>query len=214
MNRRSGGISAVVSRMRWERRFAMVPLLAAGSVLALLAFSSAAGTGIENPTCEMPGPGVYRIDFQASPSAMPVEVFASSRPDRIDSAKAVLIIRSAPAEVAVPDRSRRVYFHLKPAAGATRIVSIRRLPLEGAKNFRDLGGYRTSDGEYVRWGLVYRSNHLVNLTARDSDYLNSLGIRLVCDVRSEGERARAPRSEEHTSELQSHHDLVCRLLLE
>src|SRR5438034_4869791 len=27
-------------------------------------------------------------------------------------------------------------------------------------------------------------------------------------------RARAPRSEEHTSELQSHSDLVCRLLLE
>src|SRR6184192_2302589 len=167
MNRRSSGISAVVSRMRRERRFAMVPLFAAGSVLALLAFSSAAGTGIENPTCEMAGPGVYRIDFQASPSAMTVEV-------------------------SVPDRSGRVYFHLKPAAGATRIVSIRRLPLEGAKNFRDLGGYRTSDGRYVRWGLVYRSNHLVNLTARDSEYLSSLEIRLVCDVRSEGERARAP----------------------
>src|SRR5437667_9139469 len=27
-------------------------------------------------------------------------------------------------------------------------------------------------------------------------------------------RCRGPRSEEHTSELQSHHDLVCRLLLE
>src|SRR5437667_7698125 len=27
-------------------------------------------------------------------------------------------------------------------------------------------------------------------------------------------RARTSRSEEHTSELQSHHDLVCRLLLE
>src|SRR5437773_7595325 len=26
--------------------------------------------------------------------------------------------------------------------------------------------------------------------------------------------SQAPRSEEHTSELQSHHDLVCRLLLE
>ena len=71
-------------------------------------------------------------------------------------------------------------------------MSVRRLPLEGAKNFRDLGGYRTSDGRYVRWGLVYRSNHLVNLTARDSDYLRNLGIRLVCDVRSEAERARAP----------------------
>src|SRR5437667_12731928 len=29
-----------------------------------------------------------------------------------------------------------------------------------------------------------------------------------------GIRPRQPRSEEHTSELQSHHDLVCRLLLE
>src|SRR5438132_7015927 len=30
----------------------------------------------------------------------------------------------------------------------------------------------------------------------------------------EAEAMRAPRSEEHTSELQSHSDLVCRLLLE
>src|SRR6266540_3078395 len=30
----------------------------------------------------------------------------------------------------------------------------------------------------------------------------------------EAMRQRRPRSEEHTSELQSHHDLVCRLLLE
>src|SRR5437667_8549044 len=29
-----------------------------------------------------------------------------------------------------------------------------------------------------------------------------------------GSRRCVPRSEEHTSELQSHHDLVCRLLLE
>src|SRR5437773_7542127 len=29
-----------------------------------------------------------------------------------------------------------------------------------------------------------------------------------------GARSGSPRSEEHTSELQSHHDLVCRLLLE
>src|SRR5437773_6728175 len=33
-------------------------------------------------------------------------------------------------------------------------------------------------------------------------------------VRRAGGRASRLRSEEHTSELQSHHDLVCRLLLE
>jgi protein-tyrosine phosphatase len=178
--------------LRPRRLFVGSSLLIAGVVLALFGFSSAVGAGIENPTCEQIRPGVYRLDFQASPDAGPVEVFASSRPDRIDSPRPLLSIRKAPAEVSIWGRTGRIYFHLKPASGTTRVVSIRRLPLEGAKNFRDLGGYRTSDGRYMRWGLVYRSNHLVNLTAKDSEYLNSLGIRLVCDVRSDGERARAP----------------------
>jgi protein-tyrosine phosphatase len=192
MKRRLRGISARTSVKRRARLFIALPVLSAVSVLVLVAFSSVADTSIENPTCEMVGPGVYRIDFQASPGTAPVEVFASSLPERIDSSKAVLTIHRAPADVSIPDRSGRIYFHLKPAAGGTRVVSIRRLPLEGAKNFRDLGGYRTLDGRYVRWGLVYRSNYLANLTVRDSEYLSKLGIRLICDVRSEGERARAP----------------------
>src|SRR5437667_2853316 len=38
----------------------------------------------------------------------------------------------------------------------------------------------------------------------------------ACDLRGmiHGRSCQSPRSEEHTSELQSHHDLVCRLLLE
>src|SRR5437773_7723084 len=37
--------------------------------------------------------------------------------------------------------------------------------------------------------------------------------QLLDDARARRDQARS-RSEEHTSELQSHHDLVCRLLLE
>jgi protein-tyrosine phosphatase len=169
------------------------------SLLAILVFlflvpalNSAGISGIDNPTCELVRPGVYRLDYQASPHAGAVEVFASSRPDRIDSAKPLLTIRKTPVDVSVPGYSGRIYFHLKPEYGFTRVVSIRRLPLEGAKNFRDLGGYRASDGRYVRWGLLYRSNYLAQLTVKDSEYLNRLGIRLVCDVRTEGERMRAP----------------------
>jgi protein-tyrosine phosphatase len=149
-------------------------------------------TGIENASCELIRPGVYRIDYRASPDAGAVEAFVSSYPDRLDSTKPVFTIRRTPVEIAVPERSGRVYFHLKPASGATRVVSIRRLPLEGANNFRDLGGYRTGDGRYVRWGLVYRSNHLVNLTAGDYEYVERLHIRLVCDVRTDGDRMRSP----------------------
>jgi protein-tyrosine phosphatase len=159
---------------------------------ALMGASPVGGTGIENATCELIRPGVYRIDYRASSDAGAVQVFASSYPDRLDSTKPVLTIRRTPAEIAVPARSGRVYFHLKAASGITRVVSIRRLPLEGATNFRDLGGYRTNDGHYVRWGTVYRSNHLVNLTARDYEYLDRLHIRLVCDVRTEGDRMRSP----------------------
>src|SRR5438034_4817588 len=48
---------------------------------------------------------------------------------------------------------------------------------------------------------------------------SNLGSVLVCDgslycLRRELFRELDPRSEEHTSELQSHSDLVCRLLLE
>jgi protein-tyrosine phosphatase len=167
-------------------------LLTVTATLTLRAVSSAAAVGIENPTCELISPGVYRLDYQASPGSGAVQVFTSSRPDRIDSGKPLLTIRQTPAEVPVPERSGRIYFHLKPASGPTRVVSVRRLPLEGAKNFRDLGGYRAADGRYVRWGLVYRSNYLVDLTPKDFAYLNGLGIRLVCDVRSESERSRAP----------------------
>jgi protein-tyrosine phosphatase len=178
-------------KLRIHLFLALVLFLVSGT-LTLRTTSSSGAAGIENPVCELIGPGVYRLDYQASPGAGPVQVFASSRPDRIDSDKPLLTIRQTPAEVSVPERSGRVYFHLKPASGPTRVVSVRRLPLEGAKNFRDLGGYRAGDGRYVRWGLVYRSNYLVDLTPKDFAYLNDLGIRLVCDVRSEAERARAP----------------------
>src|ERR1700704_2856177 len=152
--------------------------------IQIYARPSVATGSVENPTCEQIGPNTYRIEFQPTANTGAVEVFASSRPDRIDSEKQLGILRNATGNISVPDRSGRVYFHLRSSNGAIRVVSVRRLPLEGANNFRDLGGYRTADGHYVRWGLVYRSGYLVNLTPKDSAYLNTLGIRLVCDVRA------------------------------
>jgi protein-tyrosine phosphatase len=173
------------------RLISVTVLLAIAGIL-VHARASVGISGIENPTCELSSSGVYTINFQSPPNIGAVEVFASSRPDRVDSAKPVGIIRKAPANVSVPERSGRTYFHLRAPSGDTRVVSVRRLPLEGAKNFRDLGGYRTADGHYVRWGLVYRSGYLADLTKADYEYLSTLGIRLVCDVRADSERTRSP----------------------
>lgn len=177
-------------RLRLQLIAAITTVAIAAALVSAL--SSLAVRGIENPTCEQISSGVYTINFQSPPETGAVEVFASSRPDRIDSTEPVGIIRKAPANVFASERSGRIYFHLRSPSGATRVVSVRRLPLEGAKNFRDLGGYRSSDGRYVRWGLVYRSGYLADLTKTDYEYLSTLGIRLVCDVRADGERMRSP----------------------
>ena len=68
----------------------------------------------------------------------------------------------------------------------------RRLPLDGPVNFRDIGGYRTADGRSVRWGRVFRSDSLETLTPADIALLEQLGVRVVCDLRRDEERASAP----------------------
>ena len=67
----------------------------------------------------------------------------------------------------------------------------RHVPLAGQPNFRDLGGYESSDGRRVKWGIVYRSGELSQLSGEDVERLRELGIRTVVDLRSHQEvRAR------------------------
>ena len=68
----------------------------------------------------------------------------------------------------------------------------RRVPLSGAVNFRDLGGYRTTDGQQVRWKTLYRSDSLAELTAADLETVSALGLRSLCDLRDHPERGRKP----------------------
>jgi protein-tyrosine phosphatase len=59
------------------------------------------------------------------------------------------------------------------------------LPIAGAYNVRDIGGYRAADGKTVKWGKLVRSGDLNMLTSRDQDYLfNKMGIKTVVDFRS------------------------------
>jgi protein-tyrosine phosphatase len=66
-----------------------------------------------------------------------------------------------------------------------RIVEAASIVLEGAPNFRDIGGYATTDGRVVRSGRVFRSGHLARLTDEDLASLSALGVRTVVDFRSE-----------------------------
>jgi protein-tyrosine phosphatase len=67
----------------------------------------------------------------------------------------------------------------------------RHLNLEGASNFRDLGGYPAGDGRTVRWRQIFRSNHLGHLTEGDVRVVRGLGVRSAFDFRGTEERTSA-----------------------
>ena len=64
--------------------------------------------------------------------------------------------------------------------------------LEGASNFRDLGGYPGAGGARVRRGRVFRSDHLAALTAGDRESLGALRLTHSIDFRGVHESAELP----------------------
>jgi protein tyrosine/serine phosphatase len=69
----------------------------------------------------------------------------------------------------------------------------RLLPLVGAYNFRDLGGYPTVDGRTTRWGRLFRSDTLHELTEADLAVLRRIGLASVIDLRTASEVQRTGR---------------------
>ena len=68
----------------------------------------------------------------------------------------------------------------------------RTLKIEGVINFRDLGGYVTTDGRKVKWGQVYRSAQLDRLSDKGIETMAKMGIRSVIDLRFSDETRRYP----------------------
>lgn len=79
-----------------------------------------------------------------------------------------------------------------PFAGAVPTTDTTAIRLEGAENFRDIGGYATSDGKHIRTGVVYRSNKLSSLTDADLATLTAADVTLDVDLRNMWERKEDP----------------------
>ncbi len=66
------------------------------------------------------------------------------------------------------------------------------LDVPGISNFRDIGGYQTTDGQTVKWGHVYRSGELSRVSNVTQAALNTLYLDTIIDFRSDEERDRSP----------------------
>ncbi len=118
-------------------------------------------------------------------------LFAGQTVEGIDFSKPIASGEgSGTFPLAVTDTARS-YFQFV-GDGGQAILSERHLPMTGGYNFRDLGGIKTKDNRYVKWGKVFRSDDLYKLTNEDLRYLKNIPIISIVDFRSVAERDSAP----------------------
>ena len=79
----------------------------------------------------------------------------------------------------------REYFILRTSGVHSGVVANRLIDMDNIKNFRDIGGYFTTDNRQMKWGMIYRSGNLSNATLYDQERIRRLGIKTVIDFRSE-----------------------------
>lgn len=176
----------------------LVPLALALAGLALTAALLGCGPRPEpvvppgdDPVAVRQNDGSLWLRWQQAPAGR-VWVYVGDDPDAIDRSSPLGELVDGEFVATGLPADRRPYFELVPDTGRSLVVAERLLPLEGAHNFRDLGGYPTEDGRRVRWGVLYRSDHLGSLTDDDLAYLEQLHIRTVCDFRGASERESEP----------------------
>ena len=81
----------------------------------------------------------------------------------------------------------------------------RHLPLEGAYNVRDLGGYSTVDGRTTRWKTLLRADRLDRLAPASQRALADYGIKTVIDLRRTKEVVETPDALADSPEFAYHH---------
>jgi protein-tyrosine phosphatase len=137
-------------------------------------------------------PDAYLLSWDAGSVDGAAHLFASTSPDVAHTGVHLVVgPHQSSAAVAGLDPAWRWYFDVVDR-GSTAHVAERRLPLLGALNFRDVGGYPAAGCATVRWGAFFRSDALGSLTPADVDYLGLLGLARVHDVRQVEEIAAAP----------------------
>lgn len=73
--------------------------------------------------------------------------------------------------------------------------NIHLLPITGAYNVRDLGGYETKDHRHVKSGLLFRSGDLDKLTEEDIELLSAIPLKTIIDFREKDKLVSTPDKE-------------------
>lgn len=150
-------------------------------------------TQIDDVSLTRTGSDSIKISWDISDATRDTAVYFSRYTDELDHRlPAARVTGKSYTNIAGLDPDTRYYFKVVSDTGSVTIISERRVALDGSVNFRDLGGYKTIDGQRMKWGLLFRSDNLGRLSDRDVEFLRHMGIELVCDFRTPAEAQRLP----------------------
>ncbi len=168
---------------------------AVAMVFATLSCSSSASI---YSMCEKDKAGHYIVKWEVShdPQTGTVEIYTSHTADLVKNQSTPTLVASVTDRVAVfrhrSPASVREFFYIKGNNSASGIITNRHIPFESIYNFRDLGGYFTESDQQMRWGKIYRSGSLFQVSPKDTKHLKKLGIKTVIDLRSFDETLHYP----------------------
>jgi len=148
---------------------------------------------INNVKIERLSESRLNISWETDQKENTIYVFSGNSPDAIDYQNPVAVVKGENGvEISAPDSIFRFYYSIAPENERGIMAAERIVKLEGALNFRDLGGYRSSDGRTVKWGKMFRSDGLARLTPKDQEILKAMGLKLVIDLRRDSEVKKSP----------------------
>ncbi|SEO83534.1 tyrosine-protein phosphatase [Paenibacillus sp. OV219] len=173
-----------------------------GAVLALSVITSSVSAAAAAPvlskkagqfvsaSVERNAKGSIVINWKTDANLGAAKIYWSTSPDNIEkNGKLLAQTYTSFGGFVTPDPKPgyRVYFAVKGGNGAVITAAERKVNLQGAFNFRDLGGYKTTDGKTVKWGKLYRGEELGHLTAQDLEYVKRMNIKTDVDYRTDAE---------------------------
>lgn len=169
-----------------------------GAVAPMTSFAAPAASAVQvkkqgqftTASVERKSDGTLVVRWKANADLGAAKIYWSTSPDNIEN-NGKLLAKTYTAfngyVTADPNPNARIYFLVKGGNGDTIVTSERKVNLQGAFNFRDLGGYQTTDGKTVKWGKLFRGEELGHLTASDLKYVQNMGLKSIVDYRTDAE---------------------------
>lgn len=159
-------------------------------IIALIILSSCSSMSSSiTVLCEQDAKGNYLLKWEMYPEvdSTLVEIFMSDNDSIFPSNAAYTAMSNdyiAVIENTSDNTDGRKYFRIKIGNTISPSVSNRFFEFDSIQNFRDLGGYMSSNKHRLRWGKIFRSGSFTRMTERDKAQIESLGLKTVMDLRS------------------------------